>query len=136
MSLERNRRVRRKISSMLKIGDDHKVQRLKTTYYDLLVTPHTGLSTRTLHTGLLNSNSLTRTLHTNSQNGILSHEQRKDLLFILLRPLPRTRCDSCPRDPLPASQHGWEGVVDVTAGFFFLFAEEGEGRLHCSLPNY
>ena len=36
----------------------------------------------------------------------------------------------------PPLNHGWEGVVDVTAGFFFLFAEEGEGRLHCSLPNY
>ena len=36
----------------------------------------------------------------------------------------------------PPLNHGWEGVIDVTAGFFFLFTEEGEGRLHCSLPNY
>ena len=28
--------------------------------------------------------------------------QRKDLLFILLRPLPHARRDSCPRDPSPA----------------------------------
>ncbi len=34
------------------------------------------------------------------------HEQRKDLLFILLRPLPRARRDSCPRDPSPRSTTG------------------------------
>ncbi len=53
------------------------------------------------------------TQHTNSahgtQNGTL-HElchgtppnKEKNLLFILLRPLPRARRDSCPRDPSPA----------------------------------
>ena len=65
---------------------------------------------------------------------LFSNKERIFSLF-LLRTLPHARRDSCPRDPPPA-QHGWEGVVDVTAGFFFLFAEEGEGRLHCSLPNY
>ena len=39
----------------------------------------------------------------------------------------------------PPLNHGWEGVVDImnhgTAGFFFLFAEEGEGRLHCFVPK-
>ena len=38
----------------------------------------------------------------------------------------------------PPLNHGWEGVVDImnhgTAGSFFLFAEEGEGRLHCFVP--
>ncbi len=78
------------------------------------LTPPTGLSTRTLYTGL-------RT-RTKKGSPVLS--------FSAPSPAPGVTHARVIHPPL---NHGWEGVVDIMNHGT---AEEGVGRLHCLLPNY